>query len=435
MATQCWRVFPVLVAAALPCPAADVRDFFPILTAAGADPWVIRHGDGCYYLTVTTGADVTVWRSRTLSGLGGGERKVVWTPPATGPNSKNIWAPELHRLNDRWYIYYAADDGENENHRLFVLENASADPFEGEFTDKGKVADPDHDRWAIDGTVLTLKGKNYLVWSGWEGAKNVRQNLYIAPLKNPWTLAGPRVRISRPTHAWETADDPDVNEGPQVLTRGDAVHLVYSASGSWTDDYCLGRLTLKAGGDPLDPAAWVKNAEPVFRSGNGVFAPGHGSFVKSPDGKEDWHVYHAARHKGAGWARNVRAQPFAWNADDTPKFGAPASADTPIAVPGGEPGRVRYEAEGGAAEFAVEVKKEGAYTLTVRYANATAKKGAVHAVVVNGTAVGEVEYPFTDGGWSAAVVRVNLKAGANTLRLTAKQLGAVIDGVDVAPTR
>ena len=36
---------------------------------------------------------------------------------------------------------------------MWVLENASADPLEGEWKLKGKITDPT-DKWAIDGTVF-----------------------------------------------------------------------------------------------------------------------------------------------------------------------------------------------------------------------------------------------------------------------------------------
>jgi GH43 family beta-xylosidase len=310
--------------------------FHPVVLADGADPWVVRHTDGFYYLAVTTGKDVTLRRSPTLTGLARGERKVVWRPPAEGPYSRNLWAPELHHLDGKWYVYVAADDGDNANHRMYVLENPAADPFAGTFTFKGKIADPQADRWAIDGTVFEWAGRRYFVWSGWQGTEDVRQDLYIAPMANPWTLAGPRVCISRPTHPWETVDDPDVNEGPQALARNGRLFLVYSASGAWTDGYCLGLLTLRPGGDPLDPAAWVKHSEPVFRSAGGVFAPGHCSFVKSPDGAEDWIVYHAAKRSGAGWDRSIRMQPFGWRPDGTPDFGYPVRPDVPLRRPSGE---------------------------------------------------------------------------------------------------
>lgn len=304
--------------------------------AEGADPWVYRHTDGFYYMTLTTGHNVTLWRSRCLSGIGGGEKKILWTPPLFGPNSKNLWAPELHFLRGKWYVYFAADDGRNENHRMYVLENDHADPFQGQFVERGRIADPGADTFAIDGTVFQAGDRLYFVWSGWEGCVNERQNLYIAPMSDPWAIRGPRVEISRPTYAWETVGRPHVNEGPQVLCYGGAVHLVYSASGSWTDEYCLGLLTAPRDADLLIPTSWRKHALPVLCSGNGVFAPGHASFVKSPDGCEDWIVYHAARSQGAGWDRNIRAQRFTWDDSGKPCFGCPVPPGVPMKRPGGE---------------------------------------------------------------------------------------------------
>jgi GH43 family beta-xylosidase len=136
------------------------------------------------------------------------------------------------------------------------------------------------------------------------------------------------VRISSPELPWETRGSggpdnlPSINEGPQVLERNGTVHLIYSAAGSWCDDYCLGRLTLTAGGDPLEAAAWEKHPEPVFSKTERVFAPGNCSFVH--DGTQDWIVYHSARHAGSGWDRVIRAQTFLWDGE-TPIFGSPVS--------------------------------------------------------------------------------------------------------------
>ncbi len=331
-------------------------NFFNVLLPDGADPWVIRHTDGYYYMTVTTGVNVTLWRSKSLSGLGAGEKKVVWEPPANGTNASNIWAPELHHVRGKWYIYYAADDGSNEHHRMFALENPTPDPFKGKFIEKGKVFDPTADKWAIDGTLLEAKERLYFIWSGWEGDQNVRQNLFIAPMGNPWTISGPRVEINRPELPWETVGEPNVNEGPEVLVRDGSVHLIYSASGSWTDDYCLGMLTAKLDGNLLSRSSWKKHKEPVFRRSGEVQGPGHASFVKSPDGKEDWIVYHAARYAGSGWTRNVRAQPFTWRKNALPSFGAPVDPNRPIPLPSGDRSHTRYEAEkaklGGTARIA-----------------------------------------------------------------------------------
>ena len=124
-----------------------------------------------------------------------------------------------------------------------------------------------------------------MVWSGWEGDTNRQQDLYIARLKNPWTIDGDRVRISSPVFDWERygdlndANNPPhvaVNEGPQVLINKDKLFIVYSASGCWTDHYGLGLLTFTGTDNLLDSSSWKKSTSPVFQTSvtNKVFAPG-----------------------------------------------------------------------------------------------------------------------------------------------------------------
>jgi len=319
-------------------PPPQTKTFQNPLLPSGPDPWVIAN-DGYYYYTHTVGNGVRLWKTKALSDLKNAPNKLVWTPPATGPNSKEIWAPEIHFLNGKWYIYYAADDGRNENHRLWVLENESADPLEGTWIDKGQITDPSN-KWAIDGSVGEINGQLYFVWSGWEGDTNVRQDIYIAKMKNPWTIDGNRVTLSRPTHDWETIGDPDVNEGPQFLQKNGRVFLTYSGSGCWTDNYAIGLLSLKPDGNPLDSTAWSKSPTPVFVKSpeNGTFGPGHNSFFRSADGTEDWILYHANPEAGQGCGRNrsPRMQKFTWSADGVPQFGTPVSVFTAIVKPSGE---------------------------------------------------------------------------------------------------
>jgi GH43 family beta-xylosidase len=314
------------------------------LLPSGADPWSI-YKDGYYYYTHTLGNRIDIWKTKNLADLKTAERKTIWIPPSNTKYSKEIWAPEIHFLQGRWYVYFAADDGKNDNHRLYVLENASADPFADTWVFKGKISDPS-DKWAIDGSVFEFKKQLYMVWSGWEGDTNGRQDIYIAKLKNPWTIEGNRVKISHPEHEWERhgdLNDPgnpphvDVNEGPQVLVCKDKVHIIYSASGCWTDFYALGMLSTSAKSDLMDASAWKKSAKPVFQKSeaNKVFAPGHNSFFKSPDGKEDWILYHANAEpgQGCGGHRSPRAQEFTWNADGAPLFGEPVKEGDALAIP------------------------------------------------------------------------------------------------------
>lgn len=328
-------------------PEASAGTFTNPLLPTGPDPWV-EYRDGMYYYMNTTGDNLTVWKTRDVTQLKTAEKKVIWTPPAAGPYSHEIWAPEIHFLDGKWYIYFAADAGTNHSHRIWVIENRSPDPLQGDWTFKGKVAAP-ADKWAIDASVFEDRGQLYLIWSGWEGDENGTQSIYIARLKNPWTVEGKRARISTPEYPWEKVGDIDpkvlpgnpphidVNEGPEMLKHDDKLFLVYSASACWTDNYSLGMLTATSGSDLLDPASWKKSPRPVFQQSPtaGVYATGHNSFFKSPDGTQDWILYHAnsAPGQGCGAHRSPRAQPFTWNAEGAPDFGTPVAAGVPLPRP------------------------------------------------------------------------------------------------------
>src|SRR4051812_24030235 len=135
----------------------------PVLTS-GPDPWVVQK-NGTYYYTYTQGSKLVILETKNMSELASARRYEVWTPPAGTVYSKNVWAPELHEINGKWYFYFAADDGSNANHRMYVVENSSPTPVEGIWEFKGKVADSTN-QWAIDGTILEYNGQLYMLWSG-----------------------------------------------------------------------------------------------------------------------------------------------------------------------------------------------------------------------------------------------------------------------------
>jgi GH43 family beta-xylosidase len=344
-----YGLFPICLAAAAPGSGftqVPQRTFTNPLLSSGPDPWVIFH-DGFYYYMNSTGRNLMIRKTRSIADLGKAKKKVVWKPPRNGPYSHELWAPELHFLNNRWYLYFAADAGQNSGHRIWVLENDSPDPLHGRWKMRGKLADPS-DKWAIDASVFENKGQLYAVWSGWPGNQNGEQDIYIARMSNPWTIEGNRVRLSAPQLPWETiGDNPgdgnahvNINEGPEILEHGDSLFLIYSASGCWTDSYTLGMLIASRDSDLLDPASWRKSDHPVFAPSPAAHAygTGHNSFFKSPDGKEDWIIYHAnpEPHQGCRNFRSPRAQPFTWNPDGTPDFGTPVPLDKPIPRPSGE---------------------------------------------------------------------------------------------------
>ena len=307
------------------------------ITESGADPFVVRFEDGYYYVYSADGG-VFVSRADNIHHLRQ-DGKCIFRPEEGKPYSRELWAPEIHFIDGDWYCYVAADDGVNANHHMYVLKSTDGRP-DGVYAMVGML-DDGSGCWAIDGTVMPCGGKLYFVWSGWESRENTHQNLYIAPMKSPTELAGARVLLSRPEYDWEKRGSgptksgkclPTVNEGPQILEKDGTVHVIYSAAGSWCRHYCLGMLTLR-GGDPLNPADWVKCKEPVFVESEGTHGPGHCSFVKAKDGKTDFIISHARRDAKGGWVgRGMRAQPFTWDGD-VPVFGAAATPDDDIEIP------------------------------------------------------------------------------------------------------
>jgi GH43 family beta-xylosidase len=342
-------LFTLLIAFLLTATVADaqkrkLKTFTNPILPSGADPW-ITYKNGYYYYTNTLGDSLIIWKTKDIADLRNSPKKTIWIPPTGKSYSREIWAPEIHFYDNKWYMYFAADDGKNRNHRLYVLENPSADPLLGTWTFKGPLAEASN-KWAIDGSVFRYKKQLYLIWSGWEGDENGEQDIYIAKMKNPWTVDGKRVKISSPQYDWEKVGDlhdannpphVNVNEGPEVLVHDNKIHLIYSASGCWTDDYSLGMMTASANADLLDPKSWKKLPKPVFTQSkeNSVYAPGHNSFFKSPDGKEDWILYHANSKPGCGCGgqRSPRMQMFTWNKDNTPNFGLPVKTGVEIAAP------------------------------------------------------------------------------------------------------
>ena len=318
-------------------------DTFVNPIAEGADPWVTRHGDQYLWCASEGNRGVSLWISDRLTSLG--TRHKVWTAPEDGPFSKEVWAPELHLLDGRWHIYVAASDGNNANHLAYVLRSRDEDPL-SPYTLLGPFATGDGkdgkspNIWAIDMTVLEHDGKRYALWSGWDAPGTDRQFLYIAPMKSPVELAGPRVLLAEnDTHLWErTEEKPDsrgLAEGPQVLQNGGRTFVTYSTAASWLPTYKLGLLEL-TGEDPLDPAAWTKHPEPVFQATEQTYGVGHSCFVKSPDDKEWWHVYHAKRDRSPGWQRAIFIQPFTFTAAGLPDFGRPVAPGSELPRPSGE---------------------------------------------------------------------------------------------------
>ena len=267
-----------------------------------ADPYILREG-GRYYFTASVPAfDRIILRaSDTLEGLATAAEKTVWVRHPDGLMSCNIWAPELHRVDGSWVIYFAAaESGADEDgcsdHRTYALVNPDPDPMRGEFREAGRIR-TGWESFTIDSTVTVFEGKRYFIWAQRDRNIPGNSNLYIARMKSALELELPAVRLSVPEYDWECRGYL-VNEGPGCLYHNGNLFLTYS--GSATDErYAIGLLTLKAGGNPLDPAAWQKSPVPVMvtEEKNGLYGPGHNSFTTDQEGN-DILVFHARPYPG-----------------------------------------------------------------------------------------------------------------------------------------
>jgi len=265
-----------------------------------ADPYVYRHTDGQYYFTASVPAydRIVLRRADSLAGLAEAEENTVWTAHESGPMSKHIWAPELHYLFGKWYIYFAG--GEVEDIwaiRPYVLECQGNDPINDPWVEKGKMKEAAEDEFSfrafsLDATIFEDNGEYYYVWAEKVGVGRQISNLYIAKMENGYTLKTVQVLLTTPDYDWERKGF-WVNEGPAVIKRNGKIFLTYSASDTGVN-YCMGMLSADQGADLLDPLSWRKERYPVLSSSYdcGIYGPGHNSFTTDDEGN-DILVFHA----------------------------------------------------------------------------------------------------------------------------------------------
>jgi GH43 family beta-xylosidase len=217
---------------------------------------------------------------------------------------------------------------------MYVVENSSTNPMEGEWVEKGQVKTK-WETFSLDATSFEHEGTRYLVWAQHPPQMEGNTALYIAEMENPWTIKQPQVEITRPEYDWEIQLY-RVNEGAAVIKRNGKIFMSYSASGT-DHNYAVGLLTADQDADLLDPESWKKSKEPVFKTSeeNGIYGPGHNSFTTTPDGETDLFIYHARSYKEiegdplSDHNRHTRVQVLTWNEDGTPNFGVPKPDNAP----------------------------------------------------------------------------------------------------------
>ena len=310
----------------------------PLSANAAADPVVVYH-EGYYYATFTEALGIALYRSKDLKTVLTDEKLVIFN--LCDEVQGNIWAPELHYnpSTDRWYIYASGSTNGWDffTIRMFCLESVTNDPF-GEYAFKG-FTDPN--TLAIDQTVFydEVSGTLYTAYSEFTSKGQV---IKLAVMENPWTISSKRIEVSYPKYDWEKLGktenkDERVNEGPVFLCHDGKLCLIYSASGCWSEYYCLGLLEFTGEDFSVDnvmkKSNWKKHNEPIFKAANEVYGVGHCFFFDTPDGKT-WISYHGMHTPDAGEAgRYMYIQPISFDEQGMPLLGEPLSRDTVIEYP------------------------------------------------------------------------------------------------------
>ncbi len=315
----------------------------PISDVSAPDPCVVYH-DGYYYAVYTEVWGINLYRSKSLETVVRDEKKPVLESGSTTCTS--IWAPELHYnpATDRWYIYFsdATKPFDFFSIRMMCLESTTSDPW-SDYVFKG-CTDPD--LLAIDQTVFydQVSGTLYTAFS--EFSSDRGQIITLAIMDNPWTVSDRRIRLSYPLYKWEKmgkteGKDERVNEGPVFFDHNGKLSLIYSASGCWSEYYCLGLIEY-TGADRspesfMKKSNWDKKDAPIFSAANEVYGVGHCFFFNSPDGSETWISYHGMATPDAGESnRFMYVQRISFDENNLPVIGKPLSRDTAIGVPSGE---------------------------------------------------------------------------------------------------
>lgn len=309
-----------------------------VLFPGGKYPNIEKH-NGMYHFIMQAPPvnTISIYSSTSLDSISSTSPKIVWEGKAN--KMDNIWSSCLRRMGDRWYIYFEADNGNTDNHQIYVIENPNDNPTEGEWTLHGPIITNREWNFGIHPSTVIVNGKQYLLWSGWEHRRveAETQCIFIAEMENPWTLKSERVMISQPEYEWERQwINPDgsrsaypifVNEDPEAFVSPDNKNIVvaYSASGIWTRYNTLGIIYAPTSANLLDKASWTKMEEPQFRpaaNDTTIFGSSNISVLTESDGATT--LLYQAKHLVNGFEESdIYYKTITWDEQSLPVFGNP----------------------------------------------------------------------------------------------------------------
>lgn len=312
-----------------------------------ADPYIMKGADGYYYFTASypmksdkdpDGYDrVILRRAKNVCDLTEAEEITIWQATNTTMTHRFIWAPEIHCIRGKWYVFYAGSC-RNDHYWYIdchVLVCEGNNPYTDIWRELGRFGRTEGDAFSFTGfsldmTYFEAMGRGYVIWA--QHNEDKISCLYLGEVdpERPWELISAPMLLTKPQLPWETVRFA-VNEGPAVLKHGDKIYVTFSASGTGPE-YCVGLLEADLTADLLRPDSWKKYDRPLLSSEDLTheYGPGHNSFTKDADGSVLF-VYHARSQEcfegKCGYAQNdplfdpcrhARVRKIEWTKEEFP---------------------------------------------------------------------------------------------------------------------
>ncbi|GLK48047.1 xylosidase [Brevundimonas intermedia] len=267
----------------------------PIVAGDHPDPTILKDGE-VYYMTFSSFLSypgLVIWRSTDL---------VNWAPvgPALSKNLGDVWAVDLAKHDDRYFIYIPANPT-GDGWSIYVI---WADDIAGPWSDPIDLGV----RGCIDpGHIVGEDGRRYLFVNGIRKIQLTDDGLATAgelePAYSPWMYP----------EDWVTENF--APEGPKLLRRGDWFYLVTAVGG--TAGPVTGHMVIAARSRSVHGPWEHCPHNPLVRTlstDEPWWSKGHATLVEGPAG-DWWMVYHGYENGFRTLGRQTLLEPIEWTAD------------------------------------------------------------------------------------------------------------------------
>lgn len=288
----------------------------PIFAGDNPDPSILRDGD-TYYIVHSSFEyypGLLIWESKDL---------INWTPLVNALHKYvgSVWAPDLIKCNNKYYIYFPADN------KIYVVWANSingpwSDPVDLKYSsiDPGHVTDENGKRYLyfssggyvpLSDDGLSIVGEYKQVYSGW-------------PIPREWSI------------------ELFALEGPKLTKHGDYYYLTVAEGG--TAGPATSHMIISARSkSPFGP--WENSPyNPILRTQNKAerwWSKGHGTIFEDTKGSW-WMIYHAYEKDYYNMGRQTMMEPIEWTADGWFKIPDGIKSNEPIKRPVAETTKSNY---------------------------------------------------------------------------------------------